>query len=148
MNAHTKSARLTLCLTFLILITVIAAAVTLPWLTDWYIFKTGRNKELRSVIMTVCYICLPAALAALYSLIRLLKNILDGEIFIHGNVLHLRLLSWYCGAISLITLAAGYFYLPFYLVGLAAIFFTLILRVIKNVFAAAIEIKTENELTV
>ena len=65
MNAHTKSARLTLCLTFLILITVIAAAVTLPWLTDWYICKTGRNKELRSVIMTVCYICLPAALAAL-----------------------------------------------------------------------------------
>ena len=67
MNSHTKSARLTLCLTFLILITVIAAAVTLPWLTDWYICKTGRNKELRSVIMTVCYICLPAALAALYS---------------------------------------------------------------------------------
>lgn len=148
MNAHTKSARLTLCLTFLILIAVIAAAVTLPWLTDWYICKTGRSKELRSVIMTVCYICLPAALAALYSLIRLLKNILDGEIFIHGNVLHLRLLSWYCAAVALITLAAGYFYLPFYLVGLAAVFFTLILRVIKNVFAAAIEIKTENELTV
>lgn len=148
MNSHTKSARLTLCLTFLILIAVIAAAVTLPWLTDWYICKTGRNKELRSVIMTVCYICLPAALAALYSLIRLLKNILDGEIFIHGNVLHLRLLSWYCAAVALITLAAGYFYLPFYLVGLAAVFFTLILRVIKNVFAAAIEIKTENELTV
>ena len=148
MDSHTKSARLTLCLTFLILITVIAAAVTLPWLTDWYICKTGRNKELRSVIMTVCYICLPAALAALYSLIRLLKNILDGEIFIHGNVLHLRLLSWYCAAVALITLAAGYFYLPFYLVGLAAVFFTLILRVIKNVFAAAIEIKTENELTV
>lgn len=148
MNSHTKSARLTLCLTFLILIAVIAAAVTLPWLTDWYICKTGRSKELRSVIMTVCYICLPAALAALYSLIRLLKNILDGEIFIHGNVLHLRLLSWYCAAVALITLAAGYFYLPFYLVGLAAVFFTLILRVIKNVFAAAIEIKTENELTV
>ena len=148
MNAHTKSARLTLCLTFLILIAVIAAAVTLPWLTDWYICKTGRSKELRSVIMTVCYICLPAALAALYSLIRLLKNILDGEIFIHGNVLHLRLLSWYCAAVALITLAAGYFYLPFYLVGLAAVFFTLILRVIKNVFAAAIEIKNENELTV
>ena len=148
MNSHTKSVRLTLCLTFLILIAVIAAAVTLPWLTDWYIGKTGRDKELRSVIMTVCYICLPAALAALYSLIRLLKNILDGEIFIHGNVLHLRLLSWYCAAVALITLAAGYFYLPFYLVGLAAVFFTLILRVIKNVFAAAIEIKTENELTV
>ena len=148
MKAHTKSARLTLCLTFFILIAVAAAAATLPWLTDWYIRKTGRKEELRTVIMTVCYICLPAALAALYSLIRLLKNILDGEIFIQGNVLHLRLLSWCCGAVSLITLAAGYFYLPFYLVGLAAIFFTLILRVIKNVFAAAIEIKTENELTV
>lgn len=148
MKAHTKSARLTLCLTFLILIAVMAAAMTLPCLTDWYIRKTGRDEDLRAVIMTVCYICLPAALAALYSLIRLLKNILVGEIFIQGNVLHLRLLSWYCGAVSLITLAAGYFYLPFYLVGLAAVFFTLILRVIKNVFAAAIEIKTENELTV
>ena len=49
---------------------------------------------------------------------------------------------------ALIALASGYFYLPFYIVGTAAGFFALILRVIKNVFCAAIEIKNENELTI
>ena len=148
MNHFSRSARLTLYLTYIITAAVIAGAVTLPWLTDWYITTAKRNPSLRTVILTVCYICLPFALAALYSVIKLLKNILSGEVFMTANVRHLRLLSWYCGGVSAVTLITGYLYLPFYIIGVAAVFFMLILRVIKNVFAAAIEIKTENELTV
>ena len=148
MNNFSRSARLTLYLTYLITIAVIAGAISLPWLTEWYISAAKRNPSLSTIIMTVCYICLPFALSALYSIIRLLNNILAGEVFILPNVKHLRLLSWYCAAVSVVTLVTGYLYLPFYVVGVAAVFFMLILRVIKNVFAAAIEIKTENELTV
>ena len=43
---------------------------------------------------------------------------------------------------------SGYFYLPFYIAGTAAGFIALILRVIKNIFCTAIELKNENELTI
>ncbi len=148
MSASRKSVQLTLLLTDFIILAVAAAAVGLPWLTEWYITSMKRPEDLRTVILTVCYACLPAAAAALYSLRRLLKNIIKGETFVKSNVRHLRLLSWYCAAVSLITLAAGYFYLPFYIIGTAAGFFMLILRVLKNVFCSAIEIKAENELTI
>ena len=51
-------------------------------------------------------------------------------------------------AAAVITFFSGYFYLPFYIISVAAAFFSLILRVIKNVFRSAIEIKAENELTI
>ena len=73
---------------------------------------------------------------------------MNGIIFDDRNVSLLRLLSWCCVAASLITIVAGHFYLPFFIVGVAAGFFAVILRVIKNVFRAAIDIKTENELTI
>ena len=100
------------------------------------------------MLITVCYCCLPFAAAALLTLRLLLKNILKSEVFVSQNVKFLRILSWCCVAVALIALASGYFYLPFYIVGTAAGFFALILRVIKNVFCAAIEIKNENELTI
>ena len=144
----TRSARLSLILTDIIFAAGIAAGIFLPFIADWYIKMTGKSQSLKTVLITVCYCCLPFAVIALTALRRLLKNILKSKAFIHENVKILRILSWCCTAVTLITLVSGYFYLPFYIVGTASGFFALILRVIKNVFCAAIEIKTENELTV
>ena len=117
-------------------------------ISGWYIEVTGKTQALKAVLITVCYCCLPFAAAALLTLRLLLKNILKSEVFVSQNVKFLRILSWCCVTVALIALASGYFYLPFYIVGTAAGFFALILRVIKNVFCAAIEIKNENELTI
>ncbi len=143
-----KSAKLSLYLTDAILVLIAAMAVCLPRLVGWYVAVTSRHAHMQTTIITVCYVCLPAVLILLYSLRRLLKNIMKQKIFISQNVRWLRTLSWCCVAVSIITLVAGYFYLPFYIVGIAAGFFSLILRIIKNVFNAAIDIKAENELTI
>lgn len=44
--------------------------------------------------------------------------------------------------------ASGFYYFPFWLLCGAAMFMALILRVIKNVFAQAEEIKRENDYTI
>ncbi len=59
MSASRKSVQLTLLLTDFIILAVAAAAVGLPWLTEWYITSMKRPEDLRTVILTVCYACPP-----------------------------------------------------------------------------------------
>lgn len=148
MLSQNNSVKLSLYLTNLIIALFCAAAIFLPMLTKWYITYMGRPANIRTVILAVCYICLPFALLALFSLRRLLKNIMRGETFVPDNTKQLNLLFICCALAAVITLFAGYFYLPFYIISVAAAFFSLILRVIKNVFRSAIELKSENELTI
>ncbi len=49
---------------------------------------------------------------------------------------------------AIVASIGGVLYLPFILVAGSSLFLGLILRVVKNVMAAAVEIKTEIELTV
>jgi len=145
---QTRSAKLSLILTDIITVMGIITGVFLPVISKWYIEVTGKAQSVRTALMIICYICLPFAIVILLTLRRLLKNVLKSEAFIYANVKCLRLISWCCVLIAVITLIGGYFYLPFYIVGIAAGFFALILRVLKNVFCTAIEIKSENELTI
>ena len=148
MLSQNNSVKLSLYLTNLIITLFCAAAVFLPMLTKWYITYMGRPANVRTVILAVCYICMPFALLALFSLRRLLKNIMRGETFVPNNIKQLNLLFICCALAAVITFFSGYFYLPFYIISVAAAFFSLILRVIKNVFRSAIELKSENELTI
>ena len=148
MLSQNNSVKLSLYITDFIIALFFAAAAFLPAFTKWYITYMGRPANVRTVILAVCYICLPFALLALFSLRQLLKNIMRGDTFIADNIKQLNLLFICCAAAAVITFFSGYFYLPFYIISVAAAFFSLILRVIKNVFRSAIEIKSENELTI
>ena len=57
-------------------------------------------------------------------------------------------MSWCCLAAGLIFLASSFYYPAFFAFCAAAVFMALILRVIKNVFAQAEEIKKENDYTI
>ena len=81
-------------------------------------------------------------------LLKLLFNIKKGDIFITANVKYLRRISWCCFAVAAITFVGGIFYVPFGFIAIAAAFVGLMLRVVKNVMQNAVEIKTENELTI
>lgn len=148
MLSQTKSVKLSLYLTDFIIALFCAAAVFLPRFTKWYITYMGRPANVRAVILAVCYTCLPFAMTALFSLRQLLKNIMRGDTFVTDNIKRLNILFLCCIAAAVISFFSGYFYLPFYIISVAAAFFSLILRVIKNVFRSAIEIKAENELTI
>ncbi|MBQ2868015.1 MAG: DUF2975 domain-containing protein, partial [Firmicutes bacterium] len=70
------------------------------------------------------------------------------QVFTDENVSLLRRISWCCFLAALITLISSRFYLVFGLIGIAAAFMGLILRVVKNVIQQAVIIKAENELTI
>lgn len=91
--------------------------------------------------------CVPATIA-LAGLWRLLDNIEKGDVFIDNNVQILRMLSWRCIFAGVICLVSSLYYLPFIIIAAAAGFVGLLLRIVKNVFARAVEIKQDNDFTI
>lgn len=125
-----------------------------PWLfnlylTQWRGMSDSETLSTLRIVFSACfYPCAVAAGVALWSLIKLLLNIRQDKIFIAKNVSYLRRLAWCCIAVAAITLTGGVFYLPFLFVAAAAGFMGMILRVLKNVMQAAVELREENDLTI
>lgn len=94
------------------------------------------------------YLCAVLAFTALFYLNRLLKNVKDQQLFIDENVRILRILSWCCYLVGIVLTVYSIWAYPFIVVAAAAAFFGLILRVLKNVFAKAVEMREENDGTI
>ena len=126
-----------------------------PWtVKQWFCVYRGWDPEGEALsnMLTLFKVCFyPSAAFAyltLYSLLALLFNIRKEQIFIRKNVLHLHAISWCCFVVAAITGVGGLQYMPFWFIAVAAGFVGLMLRVVKNVMQNAVEIKTENELTI
>ena len=149
-----KSTTLSIVVCFIFLAILTVGLFIGPWaVSQW--FSTYRGfaeistiKHLSTLFVCCFYPCAIFAYITLYSLIRLLFNIKKEEIFIAQNVKYLRRISWCCFVVAFITLIGGIFYIPFSFVAIAAAFIGLMLRIVKNVMQNAIELKTENELTI
>lgn len=94
------------------------------------------------------YVCSPAAWTALVCIIKLLKNVLSDNIFTQSSVKLLRILSWCCAFVSAVCFVIMFIFRLFFVFCLGAGLMMLILRVLKNVMARAVELKNENELTI
>ena len=99
-------------------------------------------------LIIVIYFCEVMAFVVLWSLHKLLGNISKEKVFIPENTSCLRAISWACmlAGFSMIVLAlwrAIFIFAAFLLV-----FFGLVMRVLKNVFENAVEIKSENDFTI
>ena len=64
------------------------------------------------------------------------------------NVRLLRQVSWCCVGAGAVCLVSCLYYLPFIAVAIAAGFMALIVRIIKNIFQQAIDMKAELDLTI
>ena len=126
--------------------TVLLAALllTAPWFWNWILWRSS----VRMVYIGVTYASGVPAAVVLFCLHRLLRTISEEEVFIQENVRSLRIMSWCLMAAALVYLVGSLF--DWYLVVLAAAaaFVGLILRVVKNVFAQAVELKNENDFTI
>lgn len=130
----------------------VATAVGLPF----YINLEFNLTEHLEPLLPPIYIALPIGMVALVCLDKLLINIKKETVFDMKNVKLLRILSWCCIIASIISLVAFVVFVikGFYFDGLMFVVFVLelfvgiIVRVIKNLFESAIELKEENDLTV
>ena len=143
-----RSILLSFILVRVLFLLAVASIFTLPWLVDVYINFSKKDTGISTPLLITLYSCLVPAFGVLICLDRILLNIRKGLVFVAQNVQYLRILSWCCFAFSLICLLSGYYYVLFLLIGFAAAFFGLILRVLKNVFEQAVELKEESDFTV
>ena len=121
----------------------------LPAFLDWYVtLRPAMRDSARLALLLGFYCSAPAVFFALWELDRLLRAILARQVFIWRNVRSISRVRWCCLAVSLICLPAACYYTPIIFMSIIMFFLTLILSVLSNVMAAAVEIREENDLTV
>lgn len=132
---------------FFIMLSVII--VSAPWLVGRILSHSRRGLyDMKNYFFVTVYVgSLPAGIL-LKCLYDLLKRIDKGVVFVRKNVGNLRLISWCCFVGSLIAFVSMTYYVPWVLVGVAAAFMGLIVRVVKNVIARAVELQDDADLTI
>lgn len=128
---------------------LLSLAVSAPWLVRWLIgfSRADLAGSERLFLVTIYSGCVPATVL-LHSLLRLLQRISTGQVFLPENVERLRHISWSCFAGAGICLLSAFYYFPWGLVGVAAAFIGLIVRVVKNVVAQAVSLQDEVDYTI
>ncbi len=111
--------------------------------------------DLPKMYLIPFYISVPAGFAALVCLDKLLRNLKNEVVFDCLNVRLLRILSYCCFFAAAVAVLGGavigmkYGHLLFvYACAVLKLFVGVIVRVVKNCFQKAVEIKSENDLTI
>ena len=142
------SSTVTLWVNRVIFFSVLALAILLPWLMDLYIAARPLDSDAQKAIFLAYYACTPVVLFALWNIEWLVRRILAGDVFIPNNVRRISRLRWCCLLVSLICLPATFFYLPLLFMVVIMGFLGLVVSVVANVMAAAVEIREENDMTI
>ncbi len=139
-------------------LTVGAAAAALvlmffiPRFAEWYEeISVGRGViggSIAAPLTVTLFFTTLLFLAVLAALHILLSNISRGSVFTDSNTRCLRFISWACMLAGAAFFVFGLWRFIFMAAGAMAVFFGLIMRVLKNVFAAAVELKQDNDYTI
>lgn len=79
---------------------------------------------------------------------KLLRHIRKGEIFDDLVVKYLRVVSWNCVGVAVVCFLTGLLFTPLLVFAVAAGFMALIVRIVKNAFRQAVDMKNELDLTI
>ena len=149
------SVYISLVLTAVMFAAVIALAVYMPTLTEYFISlpdNTGERLTLkpfqRVLIHAAAYGEIFFMLLGLGMLFALLLLVLRGKVFTFTAVDLIRYISWCLIFMGIIFVALTFFFTLSVYVGAAVLFVGLTIRVVKNVIEAAVYLKEENDLTV
>ncbi|HYF83896.1 MAG TPA: DUF2975 domain-containing protein [Clostridia bacterium] len=128
---------------------LIGTALSAPWLVRRFLdFSRADLVGTEAFFLSTIYSGSVPAAVLLFCLYRLLHHIEIEQVFITENVEYLRRISWSCFAGAIICFVSIPYYFPWIFVAVAAAFMGLIVRVVKNVIAQAVELKNETEFTV
>ena len=143
-----KTVKLTLWANRAIGAVLLALILVLPRLLDWYQNLRPLNPASRAAIVTGFYCCIPVIALALLNLDRLLRSILNSQVFVPTNVRLIRNIRWCCLGVGLICLPASFFYPPLIFIVIIMAFLALVISVLCAVMDAAVSIREENDLTI
>lgn len=147
MNSELSAKCTKWCCRFLLLVVAIMV-FAFPSVLGWF-------RTIRSLTDTACrvvtvgfYLCVPVVLFALWTMDRLVGNILKKQVFVAENVCRIRRVRWCCAGVSGLCIVPAVFYPPLWLMVVIMAFLALVVSLVKNIMAAAVELREENDLTV
>lgn len=143
-----KSVKLTIWLGRVLALALVILAIKLPALLDWSMSLGHIGTRSAWAIGIGYYCCVPVVALALWNLDKLLRNILDSQVFVRPNVRAISNVRWCCLGVSLICLPASVFYPPLVFLVVIMAFLTLVVGVLSCVMDAAVSIREENDLTI
>ena len=90
MKNYRRSAKLSLFVTYVFMVALLLCVIFLPMIVTWYVEVKGRDQTLPTTIMLTCYPLVPFAAIVLFSLRRLLINLLSGLVIGEQNIKMLK----------------------------------------------------------
>ena len=127
---------------------VIIMIFAFPAVLGWFRLLRHLSDTACAVVMASFYLCVPVVLYALWSMDRLVCNILKKKVFVEENVCYIRRIRWCCAGVSGLCIVPAWFYPPLALMVIIMAFLALVVSLVKNIMAAAVELREENDLTV
>ena len=143
-----KSAAITLWANRAVLVLLAALVFAMPAMLRWYQGFRPLGLHGAAAVFFGFYLCVIPVGLALVKMEKLLQNIRKGTVFVFDNVRLIRSVRNCCLAVAVICGVAGCFYQPLLFLSVIMGFLSLVLSVVMQVIAAAVEIREENDLTV
>jgi len=144
-----KSLYLSKVSVWLFMVLLLVCAILAPRLVSRLLLMSYAARDAGRIffLVTIYAGSIPAA-ALLVIFNVFLRRIGRGIVFVRENIVSLRQISWCCFTGAFICIISAFYYLPWLAIGVAAAFMGLILRVVKNVFAKAVSLQDDAELTI
>lgn len=142
------------CILVLMLVSVIMMFCGKYLISRFLILTRGAKIDISNefsfyIITFISYMLGIIALLTLFCMLRFIVNLENDLVFVPQNIKWLRFISYGCLSAGLLLIIATVVYHKLFLVlSLAALFMMLIVRVIKNAFEQAVEMKEELDLTI
>ena len=148
MTKEKRSIAITSVLIKIAIVLCAAALFLMPYAAKMYEQISFQQDNVTVPLLIAFYVCAAFGFVILFVLNKLIKNIGSEKVFIDENVKLLKILSYCCFAIAVVTLIFARFRILVFVITFAAAFIGLILRVIKNCFTEAIRLREENDFTI
>ena len=148
MTKEKRSIAITSALIKVAIVLCAAALFLMPYAAKMYEQISSQRDNVTVPLLITFYVCAAFGFVILFVLNKLIKNIGSEKVFIDENVKLLKILSYCCFAIAVVTLIFARFRILVFVITFAAAFIGLILRVIKNCFTEAIRLREENDFTI
>lgn len=133
--------KISIILTDIFISLIFVLALLLPTLVTIYVERANRLESLATTIMVTCYPCAPFTMLGLWFLRKTLKNVLNKDFLCDQNIKCLKYMSICFVIIAVITVIAGRYYLPFYIVAATFLFLSLIVFIFRSILS---ELKNQN----
>lgn len=133
---------------FLLIVILFTAHIIAEWFGIISVGKGLIRGGLVAAVTAMIYICDIFAIIAVYHLNKLLSNIAKNEVFTAQNSRCLRIISWCIVFAGITFIIFSLWRFEFMFAAFFAMFLGLVMRVLKNVFEKAVELKSENDFTI